>query len=233
MSVELYDSLDGQVALVTGANRGMGKHIAERLSDLGATVYAGSRRPENVESDDCRPVQLDVTDDESIEAAIARIDDEQGRLDILVNNAAIGGPDEPLHSADPDGLNSALTTNLRGPMHVTRQALPLLLECDGARVVGMSSVMGKFSDEMERGGSPAYRVSKTALNGLTAYLDGEYNDEGLIANVADPGWVETDMGGEDAPRTIEEGIETPVWLSRFRPDSPSGRFWRDKEEIDW
>lgn len=233
MSVETYDSLDGQVALVTGANRGMGKHIAERLADLGATVYAGARRPDDVDSVDCRPLQLDVTDREEIEAAMARIRDERGGLDVLVNNAAIGGPDEPLHEADPEGLNRALTTNLRGPMHVTRLALPLLLEREGARVVGMSSVMGKFSDEMERGGSPAYRVSKTAMNGFTAYLDGEYGEAGLIANAADPGWVQTDMGGEDAPRTIEEGIETPVWLARFRPGSPSGRFWRDKEQIDW
>ncbi|USZ69292.1 SDR family NAD(P)-dependent oxidoreductase [Halorussus salilacus] len=233
MGIETYDSLDGQVALVTGANRGMGRHIAERLADLGATVYAGARRPDDVTSDDCRPLQLDVTDDEDIEAAMARIRDEHGHLDVLINNAAIGGPDEALHEANPDGVNRALTTNLRGPMHVTRCALPLLLEREGARVVGMSSVMGKFSDEMERGGSPAYRVSKTALNGFTAYLDGEYGDEGLIANVADPGWVRTDMGGNDAPRTVEEGIETPVWLARFRPDAPSGQFWRDKEPIEW
>jgi NAD(P)-dependent dehydrogenase (short-subunit alcohol dehydrogenase family) len=86
---------------------------------------------------------------------------------------------------------------------------------------------------MERGGSPAYRVSKTGVNGFTAYLHGEYSDEGLIANAVDPGWVRTDMGGPDAPRSIEKGIETQVWLSQFKPENPSGLLWRDKCVIDW
>ncbi|MFB6155778.1 MAG: SDR family NAD(P)-dependent oxidoreductase, partial [Haloferacaceae archaeon] len=102
----------------------------------------------------------------------------------------------------------------------------------GGRVVNISSGMGALNEE-QSGGSPAYRVSKTGLNGLTAYLHGEYSAQGLIANSVSPGWVRTDMGGEGANRPVEKGAETPVWLSRFRPGSPSGKFWHDRSVIEW
>jgi NAD(P)-dependent dehydrogenase (short-subunit alcohol dehydrogenase family) len=99
-------------------------------------------------------------------------------------------------------------------------------------VVNVSSGMGALGQGMS-GGSPGYRVSKTGLNGLTAYLHGEYGDEGLLANVACPGWVETDMGGPNAPKSPVEGADTPLWLATFRPGSPAGLFWRDRAVIDW
>ncbi|WP_224334746.1 SDR family NAD(P)-dependent oxidoreductase [Haloprofundus halobius] len=229
---ELYDSLDGQVALVTGANRGIGREIAARLTDLGATVYAGVRSVSHDIPDDQRRVLLDVTQEGDVHEAMATIDDDEGRLDILVNNAGIIGSSESLSASRTPELDRTLATNLRGPMLVTKYALPALTADPGGRVVNLSSGMGAIG-EPQSGGSAAYRISKTGLNGLTAYLHGEYGDDGLLANSVCPGWVRTDMGGENASRPVEKGAETPAWLCRFRPESPAGRFWRDKEVIDW
>lgn len=239
MDTPLYDSLDGQVALVTGATRGIGAAIAAELADLGATVYAGARNTEDVTATGQSPVRLDVTEDAEIRAAIERIDDEAGRLDVLVNNAGFAPSGAPLHEASTEEIDTALAVNLRGPMFLTKYALPLLLEGSGGRVVNVSSGDGAFEDPQpgHRGvagpGAPSYGVSKVGLNGLTAYLDGEYADEGLIANAVCPGSVRTDMGSDQAPRSPTEGAETPVWLARFRPGGPGGRFWRDRSPIPW
>lgn len=232
MDVGLYESLDGQTALVTGGTRGIGAEIAAQLTDLGATVYAGARTPADVTAGDQRAVELDVTDDDTIAATVDRIETDSGRLDVLVNNAGIGGPESPLHEAGTEGIDETIRVNLRGPAVVTKHALPLLLDQRGSRVVNVSSGMGALGEGMS-GGSPAYRVTKSGLNGLTAYLHGEYNGEELLANSVCPGWVRTDMGGPNASRSVEKGAETPVWLARFESDAPSGRFWRDKESIEW
>ena len=228
----LYDSLDGQAALVTGANRGIGAEIARELRDLGATVYAGSRSQNNEVPEGTERVLLDVTQEGDALAAMETVHEESGGLDVLVNNAGVGGPEADLADAPMGEVDRTLSVNLRGPMLVTKYALPLLLDGEGGRVVNVSSGMGALN-EPQSGGSPAYRVSKTGLNGLTAYLHGEYGDEGLMANSVCPGWVRTDMGGEGANRSVEEGAHTPVWLARFRPDAPSGRFWRRKAVIEW
>ena len=228
----LHDSLDGQVALVTGANRGIGAEIARRLRDLGATVYAGSRSQRNEVPEGTERVLLDVTQEGDALAAMETVHEESGGLDVLVNNAGVGGPEAPLEDAPMSEVDRTLSVNLRGPTLVTKYALPLLLDGEGGRVVNVSSGMGALN-EPQSGGSPAYRVSKTGLNGLTAYLHGEYTDDGLVANSACPGWVRTDMGGEEADRSVEQGAQTPVWLARFRPDAPSGKFWRKKEVIEW
>ena len=231
MDVSLHDSLDGQVALVSGANRGIGEQIAADLADLGATVYAGSRDVSGFDPEGRRAVALDVTDDDSIEAAVGRIEDEAGRLDVLVNNAGVSAFEDDLETASIATIDRTLDTNLRGPMVLTRAALPLLREREGPRVVNLSSRMADLGTM--RGGSPAYRISKVGLNGLTVYLDAEYGDEGLIANSASPGWVATEMGGERAPQSVEEGADTPVWLSRFRPGSPGGGYYHEREPIDF
>ncbi|WP_435318954.1 SDR family NAD(P)-dependent oxidoreductase [Haloarchaeobius sp. TZWSO28] len=233
MDVPLHETLDGQVALVTGANRGIGARIAAELDALGAVVYAGVRNPDYDAPGDQRALELDVTDEEAIRAAVSCIEVEADRLDVLVNNAAISDPSgSTLLDESVSDIDAVLETNLRGPMVLTKFALPLLLRNPGGRVVNVSSGMGALGEEMT-GGAPAYRVSKTALNGLTAYLHGEYHTDGLLANSACPGWVRTDMGGESAPRSVEEGAATPVWLARFAPDAPGGRFWRDREIVDW
>jgi NAD(P)-dependent dehydrogenase (short-subunit alcohol dehydrogenase family) len=232
MEPELYDDLTGQVALVTGANRGIGRQIAENLRDLGATVYAGSRSMLNETPDGTERVILDVTQEADIEEVVDGIFAEKGRLDILVNNAGIGEFGDDIVAEPTDAIDRTLSVNIRGPMLVCKHAVPLLLQNDGGRVVNVSSGMGAIGEE-QSGGSPSYRISKTALNGLTAYLEGQYGDDGLIANSVCPGWVRTDMGGENASRSVEEGAETPTWLSQFKPGSPSGKFWRKKEVIDW
>ncbi|WP_049987276.1 SDR family NAD(P)-dependent oxidoreductase [Halobellus rufus] len=229
---ELYDSLDGQVALVTGANRGLGRQIAENLSDLGATVFAATRSITHDVPDEWEHVLVDVTQEGEISDATDEIFQSAGRLDIVVNNAGIGEFDSDIVSESVKTIDRTLATNLRGPMLVCKHTVPLLLQDEGGRVVNVSSGMGALG-EGQSGGSPAYRVSKTGLNGLTAYLHGEYADQGLLANAVCPGWVRTEMGGDDADRSVEEGADTPTWLCRFRPESPAGRFWRDREVIEW
>ncbi|HUR25926.1 MAG TPA: SDR family NAD(P)-dependent oxidoreductase [Candidatus Thermoplasmatota archaeon] len=239
MKPQLHDSLQGQTVLVTGATRGIGAAVTAALFDLGATVYAGARNPKDLAgvhaTTDGRvvPVKLDVTHEDHIAAAVRKAVTDTGRLDVLVNNAGIGDfRGLVLGNLGTETLDDVLATNLRGPMLVAREALPHLLTRPGGRIVNVSSGMGAMTGGMG-GTAPAYRVSKTALNGLTAYLHGEYGMRGLIANSVCPGWVRTDMGGQDAPRSVDEGADTIVWLSRFRAGSPAGKFWRDRREIDW
>lgn len=237
--VPTLDRLDGQVALVTGATRGLGAQVAAELAGLGATVYAGARDPDDlagVEDETggaIRTVRLDVTREDKVAAAVQHAAREGGRLDVVVNNAGVGDwHGTALHTLDAGVLDKVLATNLRGPMLVCKHALPHLLERPGSRVVNVSSGMGALTGGMG-GTAPAYRVSKTGLNGLTAYLHGEYGPRGLLANSACPGWVRTDMGGHGASRSVEEGADTLVWLCRLAPGAPSGRFWRDRRVIDW
>ena len=228
----LYDSLDGQVALVTGANRGIGREIASNLHDLGATVFAATRSMTHDVPGAWEHLLVDVTQEGEISQAADEIFQSAGRLDVVVNNAGIGEFGSDIVSEPVETIDRTLATNLRGPMLVCKHTVPLLLQTDGGRVVNVSSGLGAIG-EGQSGGSPAYRISKTGLNGLTAYLHGEYADDGLLANSVCPGWVRTDMGGAEAARSVERGAETPTWLCRFRPGSPAGRFWRDREPIEW
>jgi len=231
--VDVYDSLAGQVALVTGATRGIGAVIAAELSDLGATVYAGARDTDDITAPEQRPVELDVTVEAEIAAAIDRIEAETGQLDVLVNNAAIFHRLGSLDSVDAAAFDDTLAVNLRGPTLCAKHALGLLRESECGRIVSLSSRLAQYTDGEMGGGYPAYRVSKVGVGGLTVYLHAEYASEGVIANAASPGWVQTEMGGSDAPRTPAEGADTPVWLARFTPGSPGGRFWHDREPIEW
>ncbi|HJQ93301.1 MAG TPA: SDR family NAD(P)-dependent oxidoreductase [Candidatus Thermoplasmatota archaeon] len=239
MKPVLHDRLDGQTALVTGATRGLGAAVTAALFDLGATVYAGARNPKDLKGvqDTTHgrvvPVKLDVTHEEHVAAAVRKAVTDTGRLDILVNNAGVGDfRGRVLASLETERLDEVLATNLRGPMLLAREALPHLLARPGGRIVNVSSGMGALTGGMG-GTAPAYRVSKAGLNGLTAYLHGEYGMRGLLANSACPGWVRTEMGGNEAPRSVDEGADTIVWLARFKAGSPGGRFWRDRRETEW
>jgi NAD(P)-dependent dehydrogenase (short-subunit alcohol dehydrogenase family) len=231
--VDVYDDLTGQVALVTGATRGIGARIGADLTDLGATVYAGARDPDDVDDAaraDLRPIRLDVTDDGEVAAALDRVEAEAGRLDVLVNNAGVFERAGPLHETPVAALDRTLAVNLRGPTVVTRAALPLLRETARPRVVTLSSDLGRYTEGDMGAGYPPYRLSKVGVGGLTAYLDAEYGDEGLLASAASPGWVRTDMGGPEADRSVAEGADTPVWLARLR-DGPGGRLWKDRAVV--
>ena len=166
-----------------------------------------------------------------IQDALNTIGESEDGLDILVNNAGVGHFGNPLHEEQTHHVDHSISVNLRGPMLLCKYALPPMLRTESPRIVNVSSGMGALG-EAQSGGSPSYRVTKTGLNGLTKYLHGEYADEGLIANSACPGWVHTEMGGDEAPRTPAEGADTPTWLARFR-DGPGGQFWRNRERIDW
>ena len=176
VAVDCYDSLDGQVALVTGATRGVGAAIASALADLGATVDAGARDTGDVTASKQRAFRLDVTAESEIGAALDRIDDD-GRLDSLANNAGVFHRSGPLHEMSTDEFEHTVDVNLRGPALVATHALPLVLAQEGGRVVSLSSDLGQFSTGQMGGNYPPYRVSKAGLGGLTAYLHAEYGDE--------------------------------------------------------
>jgi NAD(P)-dependent dehydrogenase (short-subunit alcohol dehydrogenase family) len=228
-----------RVALVSGGNRGIGHEVVRQLAALGYTVVLGSRdlaRGEEAAREIGGGVvakQLDVTDEESIERAIASIAGELGRLDVLVNNAGIagGGWSTSATDVDLDEVRDTLETNLYGAWRLTQAALPLMRRNGYGRIVNLSSGMGQLSDM--GGHAPAYRVSKTGLNVLTRLLTAELGDENILVNSCCPGWVRTDMGGPHATRSVEEGADTPVWLATLPDDGPRGGFFRSREPIPW
>jgi NAD(P)-dependent dehydrogenase (short-subunit alcohol dehydrogenase family) len=219
------------VALVTGANRGIGAEIATQLArDHDMLVIAGARDPSRVEArDNVLAVELDVTDDDSVGAAVAGIESGRGRLDVLVNNAGVYG--EPNGVADyPLGeAHQLFEVNVYGPWRLIQAALPLLRRSPAARIVNVSSGSGQLDDMGP--GRTAYRLSKAALNALTRTLAAE--EPQIKVNSICPGWVRTDMGGPTATRSVAEGADTAVWAATLGDDGPSGGFFRDREPIPW
>jgi NAD(P)-dependent dehydrogenase (short-subunit alcohol dehydrogenase family) len=220
-----------RVALVSGSSRGIGAEIARELAvDHGFLVYAGARNPEDVaEQDGIAPVRLDVIDQASVDAARDRIASEVGRLDSLVNNAGIYGDPVGAADYDLDRAHEVLEVNTFGPWRLIEAFLPLLRESDVPRIVNVSSGAGQLSDM--NGGRAAYRLSKAALNALTRTLASD--ERWLKVNTMCPGWVRTDMGGAAAPRSLEQGADTAVWLATLPHDGPSGGFFRDRKPIPW
>ena len=219
------------VALVSGASRGIGAEIVRQLAaDHGFLVFAGARDPEEVaEQEGVEPIRLDVTDQSTIDAARERIEADPGRLDVLVNNAGITGPwADRAAEEDLDQAHAVLETNLFGAWRLTQAMVPLLRSSDDARIVNVSSGAGQLNDM--NGGYPSYRISKSGLNALTRILANE--ESGIRANSVCPGWVRTDMGGRGAPRSVEEGADTAVWLATD-PDVGSGGFFRNRQPIPW
>jgi NAD(P)-dependent dehydrogenase (short-subunit alcohol dehydrogenase family) len=222
---------DRRVALVSGASRGIGAEIARQLaSDHGFHVYAGARNPDDVErADGVEQIRLDVTDQATIDAARETIESGPGVLDSLVNNAGVYG--HPVGVADYDLVRAheVVEVNTFGPWRLIEAFLPLLRQSDAPRVVNVSSGAGQLAEM--NGGRAAYRVSKAALNALTRTLASD--ERWLKANTMCPGWVRTDMGGSGAPRSVEEGADTAVWLATLPEDGPTGGFFRDRKPIPW
>jgi len=230
---------DGQsVALVSGASRGIGREVARQLAaDHGFLVLAGARDPEGAGPPDHEGitfVQLDVADQASVDRLTDQVGSDPGRLDVLVNNAGIGGRtgyEARLADADLGDIKEVLETNLFGALRLTKAMLPLLGQSPHPRVVNVSSGAGQL-DEMN-GGIHGYRLSKVGLNALTRILADEEAESRLLVNSMCPGWVRTDMGGPSASRSVEEGAETAVWLATLPDDGPSGGFFRDRKPIPW
>ena len=225
------------VALVTGANRGIGREVARQLAEHGDTVILTARDEEKARSaadelsGDVRALALDVSDPGSIGAAAERVSDDPGSLDVLVNNAG-AGLDFGVSGADPDfeAIQGSLETNFFGAYRLTVALLPLLRGSEHPRVVNVSSGMGGIA---EMGGwSPGYRVSKAALNAMTRILSTELAEEGVLVNSACPGFVATDMGGPmGATKTVEDGAAGVVWLATLPDDGPTGGFFRDGRPV--
>jgi NAD(P)-dependent dehydrogenase (short-subunit alcohol dehydrogenase family) len=227
------------IALVTGANRGIGYEVCRQLAKLGYTVVLGSRdaakgktAADRLAAGGPRVVsrQLDVTDERSVQEAASWLGREFGCLDILVNNAAVHY-DSWQHAADADlgVVREALETSTLGPWRVVQACLPLLRKSDHPRIVNVSS--GAGASVRQTGRTPAYSLSKHALNALTMMLAAELESEGFLVNAVCPGWVATDMGGGGRP--VEEGAAGIVWAATLADDGPTGGFFRDRVRIPW
>jgi NAD(P)-dependent dehydrogenase (short-subunit alcohol dehydrogenase family) len=228
------------IALVTGANRGIGRETARQLAAKGYSVILGARDEAKAkaaaedlagEGGDVRALALDVSDPASIDRAATDLANDPGELDVLVNNAGIGS-DFGVAGADPDfdAIQRALDTNFFGAYRLTIALLPLLRKSSSPRIVSVSSGMGGVA---EMGGwSPGYRVSKASLNAMTRILSTELKDAGFLVNSACPGFVATDMGGQfGAKKSVEDGASGVVWLATLPDDGPTGGFFRDGKPI--
>jgi len=229
-----------RVALVTGANRGIGLEVVRQLARDGYLAILGARDAEKgsaaaellrAEGLEVEPRQLDVSDPESVAAFGAALARDHDRLDALVNNAAIDyDPWQRGADADLEIVRRAIETNLFGAWRTTQACLPLLRRSASARIVNVSGDVGALT-EMD-GGAPAYRISKTALNALTRILAAELRGDRILVNSVSPGWVATDMGGPGG-RPVEEGAASVLWAVRLDDDGPTGGFFRDGRRIDW
>jgi NAD(P)-dependent dehydrogenase (short-subunit alcohol dehydrogenase family) len=234
-----------RVALVSGANKGIGFEIVRQLSRLGVIAVLGARdvergraAAEKLASEGLEPpvVSLDVDDPASITAAVAEVVRLFKQVDILVNNAGVFlDKNEEGQSAigtlSEDILTRTFRTNVLGPLRLMQAVLPLMTARDYGRIVNLSSGMGQLSEM--GAGYPAYRMSKTALNALTRTAAAEFPNANIKINTMCPGWVKTDMGGPNAERTPEQGAETAVWLATLPDDGPTGGFFRDKKPLPW
>lgn len=224
------------LALVTGANRGIGREICRQLAEKGIEVILTARSREKGETaarelerqtgGSVRFEELDVSDQQSIERLFELISKEHGRLDILVNNAGIF-----MEEPTVDAIRETMETNVYGPFQLCQKFVPLMKERGHGRVINLSSGMGQLSEM--NGGYPAYRISKTALNAVTRIFADEVEGTDVTVNSVCPGWVKTDMGGAGAELPVEKGADTIVWLATHGRGCPNGGFFREREPIEW
>jgi NAD(P)-dependent dehydrogenase (short-subunit alcohol dehydrogenase family) len=226
---------DAKIILITGATRGIGFAAARELVNRGARVVIGSRDAIRAAAAACNlgcdAVPLDITDQQSVNAAVALLKERYGHLDVLVNNGAILLDHySNLINLKPEMLRETLETNLIGTLRVTQAFLPLLRKSSTPRIINLSSGAGQLEGEPQPW-APAYSMSKTALNMMTQQLTAALPD--MVINSMCPGWCQTKMGGADAPLTAEQGADTLVWLALDAPDSLRGKFVKERTVIPW
>ena len=229
-----------KTALITGANKGIGREVARQLAAKKFHVFVGARNAkagrkaaEEIAKQGGKTtfLEIDVADNDSVTKAAQEYAKIEDHLDALVNNAGIivDGDNAVLGISD-DSFRKTLETNTLGPLRVTRAFVPLLQKSKAPRVINVSSGGGQLTGGAD-GWAPTYCISKTALNGVTVQLAAALPN--FAVNSVCPGWVRTDMGGENASRSVEEGADTIVWLASEAPQDLSCKFLRDRKEIPW
>ncbi|XVQ85787.1 SDR family oxidoreductase [Microbispora siamensis] len=236
------------IALVTGANKGIGYEIAAGLGALGWSVGVGARDDERREAAveklraagvDAFGVPLDVTDDASVAVAAGLIEERAGRLDVLVNNAGVtGGMPQTPTTVDPATMRAAVETNVIGVIRVTNAMLPLLRRSASPRIVNMSSTVGSLTRQTTPGAetgpiSAAYAPSKTFLNAVTVQYAKELRDTNILINAGCPGFCATDLNGFRGVRTPEQGAAIAIHLATLPDDGPTGGFFDDAGVVPW
>jgi NAD(P)-dependent dehydrogenase (short-subunit alcohol dehydrogenase family) len=232
--------MNKKIALITGANKGIGLACVELFCQNDFHVILTSRNVDNGKDafNDLKSKypnleyhQLDVNDEASISKLIEFITEKYGRLEVLINNAGINYDTwQNALNADLNNVKETLETNLFGAWRMCQTFIPLMKKNGYGRIINISSGAGSFGEEM-KAGTPGYSISKTSLNVLTLKLSKDLEHTGVLVNSMCPGWVRTDMGGQDAPRSVDKGAETVLWLAELNDDGPNGLFFRDKDII--
>jgi NAD(P)-dependent dehydrogenase (short-subunit alcohol dehydrogenase family) len=227
-----------RTVLITGANRGIGLAIAQKLAELGNSVLLGSRDPHAGDAAaaplrqrglDVAPILLDLTAPATIDAAVKDLRNSGRTVDVLINNAGVLHEGALLDLADSQ-IAESIAVHLTSPIRLIRALVPGMVACGYGRIVNVSSGWGSFAEGM--GGPADYGITKAALNALTVRLSKEI-PAAVKVNAMCPGWVRTRMGGESATRSPEQGADTAVWLATLPDDGPTGGFFRDRKPIDW
>src|SRR5216110_1028383 len=233
-----------RIALVTGANKGIGFEVARDLARKGFHVFLGARDTEAGEAaaeklrkegeedyGEITFLKIDVSKSDSIRHAAEEFSRKSDRLDTLVNNAGILlDDDKDVLTITPEIFETTLRTNALGALLVSQVFVPFLKKSDAPRIVNVSSGGGQLADGAD-GWAPAYCISKTALNGVTVQLAAKLPN--FAVNSVCPGWVRTEMGGPNATRSVAEGASGIVWLAADAPQRETGKFWRDRKVIPW
>jgi len=237
------DTPPRRIAVVTGANRGIGLEICRQLAQQAEFRVVLTSRDESKGRDAVKTLraagqdvdyqQLDVTSQRSVELLADYLAETYGRCDVLINNAGVMADPRGSRVLDskPATYRKTLETNFFGPLLLIQALAPLMKKARYGRIVNVSSGQGQLSDM--GAGTPAYRISKTALNALTRTCAAELYGTGILINSMCPGWVKTDMGGPSAPRALAQGADTAVWLAMLPEGGPSGGFFRDRKAIPW
>ncbi|QWF81068.1 3-oxoacyl-[acyl-carrier-protein] reductase FabG [Amycolatopsis sp. CA-230715] len=232
--------LQNQVAIVTGASRGIGREITHQLMARGIFVCAGVRDP-SIErraverhraTDLYREINLDVTQLDSVHKAVQDVLSVFGRIDILVNNAGVSDGENDALRLDLEVFKEVMDVNLLGAWRLSEAVIPAMTINNYGRIVNMSSTLGSLH-HMNRATEPVYRISKAAINALTRVFAARLSDTGILVNAASPGWVRTDLGGPNAPRSVQQGADTPVWLATLPEGGPSGGLFYDRAPLEW